>query len=72
VRLQNPLTGRWDETGVITGKRSTGRSYFVTREGGGRPLLRNRRFLKPLPAGETERSSLIRILEASSRRGRSP
>jgi hypothetical protein len=54
VRLQNPLTGRWDETGVITGKRSTGRSYFVTREDGGRPLLRNRRFLKPLPAGGTD------------------
>jgi hypothetical protein len=52
VRLQNPLTGRWDEIGVVTGKRSTGRSYFVSREGGGRPLLRNRRFLKPLPAGE--------------------
>jgi hypothetical protein len=52
VRLQNPLTGRWDATGTVTGQRSTGRSYFVQRRGESKSLLRNRRFLKPLPASE--------------------
>jgi hypothetical protein len=52
VRLQNPLTGRWDAVGTVTGQRSTGRSYFVQRRGESKSILRNRRFLKPLPASE--------------------
>jgi hypothetical protein len=54
VRLQNPLTGRWDAVGVVTGRRSTGRSYFVQRQGESKNVLRNRRFLKPLPASEAQ------------------
>jgi len=47
VCLQNPQTGRWDDTGIVSSKRDTGRSYYIDREGG-QTVLRNRKFLKPL------------------------
>jgi hypothetical protein len=50
VRLQNPLTKRWDSLGVIVEARAHGRSYLVQRDEGGQPLVRNRRYLKPVTA----------------------
>jgi hypothetical protein len=49
VRLQNPLSKLWDDTAVVVATRDAGRSYFVSKDSDGRQLLRNRRFLKPLP-----------------------
>jgi hypothetical protein len=48
VRLQDPLSKRWDALGTIVGVRAQGRSYIVERDGGGRPLVRNRRYIKPI------------------------
>jgi hypothetical protein len=55
VRLQDPISKRWDATGTVVAIRDTMRSYEVARDGGGQPLLRNRRFLKPLPVSPITR-----------------
>jgi hypothetical protein len=48
VRLQNPITRRWDNKGKIVSIRESGRSYGVQRDEGGVILIRNSRFLKPI------------------------
>jgi hypothetical protein len=48
VRLQNPLTKRWTDKGIITGIRHNGKSYFVTKHGDDHPKLRNIKFIKKL------------------------
>jgi hypothetical protein len=45
VRVQDPLTKRWDSTAKVVESRDTGRSYIV--ENYEKQFLRNRRFLKP-------------------------
>ena len=47
VIAQHVLTKRWDQRGMITEDRDSGRSYLVQING--RKYLRNRRFLRPLP-----------------------
>ena len=48
VRLQNPVTKRWDRTGVITRILRPIRQYTIRLDGSGRLVLRNRRFLRPI------------------------
>ena len=48
VRMQNPITRRWDNKGEIVSVRESGRSYGVQRDEGGVILIRNSRFLKPI------------------------
>jgi transposase InsO family protein len=57
VRLQDPLSKRWDALGTVVSARAQGRSYVVQRDGGGRPLVRNRRYLKPIEEPLTPRRS---------------
>ncbi|CAB4046263.1 Hypothetical predicted protein, partial [Paramuricea clavata] len=45
VLLQNPLTKKWKERGIILRQRNHGRSYQVETEDGW-TTLRNRKFLK--------------------------
>ena len=46
VRIQDPQTGLWTESGTVARVREDGRSYVVQNDRG-RSLLRNRRGLKP-------------------------
>ncbi len=48
VWVQHPITRRWDQTGEIISMRDTGRSYIVSI--GGKEKIRNRRFLRKMPA----------------------
>ncbi|CAB4046294.1 Hypothetical predicted protein, partial [Paramuricea clavata] len=52
VRIQNAITKKWDELGIITSKRNNGRSFWIKTKNGWQ-ILRNRRFLKK----ETKRTS---------------
>jgi hypothetical protein len=45
VRLQNPVTGRWDMVGTVIAKRRRGRSYYVRMDDGS-TFLRNEIYLK--------------------------
>ena len=45
VRVQNPITKLWDQTGTITSIVPNGRSFEIALEGG-IPIRRNRRFIK--------------------------
>jgi len=47
VRVQDPKSKRWTETGTVQSMRDTGRSYIILMPNGN-SLLRNRIFLKPL------------------------
>ena len=47
VRIQDPVSKKWDTIGTITHKRDNGKSYSVLFPNG-RTKLRNRRFLKPV------------------------
>ncbi|PCJ22642.1 MAG: hypothetical protein COA94_08945, partial [Rickettsiales bacterium] len=47
VRLQDPISRRWTETGIIQSACESGRSYFVKTENGS-VRQRNRRFLKKI------------------------
>ena len=55
VRLQNPISKKWDALGEVVTVRKSGRSFGVRRDDGGQILERNQRFMKlsraPLPAG---------------------
>lgn len=46
VRLQNPVTKRWDVIGSVVEMRPSKRSYFIDVDGV--RMLRNRRFIKPI------------------------
>ena len=48
VRLQNVITGLWDQEGVVSEIRPSGDSYLIRRDRGA-DLVRNQRFLKKLP-----------------------
>ena len=48
VRIQNPVTKRWDRTGVVTRLLRSIRQYTVRLDGSGRLVMRNRRFLRPI------------------------
>ena len=50
VRLQNPISKRWDCVGNVEEVRKSGRSFGVRRDEGGQLLIRNQRFLKHAPA----------------------
>ena len=45
VRVQHPVSHRWDEIAEVIEKKHSGRSYVVRTESG-RVFLRNRRFLR--------------------------
>jgi hypothetical protein len=45
VRLQNPISGRWDMLGTIVAKRRRGRSYYIRLDDGG-TFLRNEIYMK--------------------------
>jgi hypothetical protein len=45
VRIQNPVTKRWDSTGIIVEARNGYRSFFIKKKNG-RETLRNRRYLR--------------------------
>ena len=47
VRIQNPKTGAWNQTGTVKEVRPHGRSYYL-QDQNQRYILRNRKFLKPL------------------------
>ena len=47
VLLQNPISKSWDQTGIITAVRKSGRSYDVLLDSG-KSHLRNRKFLRPI------------------------
>ena len=49
VRLQNPKSKRWEDTGTVTRKHEHGRSYWVDVDDGAAGVWRNRKYLKPLP-----------------------
>jgi hypothetical protein len=46
VRIQNAISKRWDNTGLISKIRDSGRSYYVDRDCGRDTVLRNNIFLK--------------------------
>ncbi len=48
VMVQDPRSKRWNDRGVITTCREHGRSYEVKTDDGA-SILRNRRFLRPVP-----------------------
>ena len=56
VRLQNVKTDAWDEFGTVLEIRKSGRSYVVARDIG-RISVRNRRYLKPIPAEKVQQTS---------------
>ena len=47
VLIQNPITLRWDDRGVIKDIRSDKRSYEIILSNG-KPFIRNRKFLRPM------------------------
>ena len=55
VRVQNPISKKWDQQGVITEKRENMRSYVVDIEG--TSYIRNRRFLKPIKGHISDENS---------------
>jgi hypothetical protein len=55
VRLQNPISGKWDMLGTVIAKRRRGRSYYVRLDDGS-TFLRNEIYLKQ--ADETGNSFL--------------
>ena len=65
VRVQNPITGRWDETATIAKLEDSGRSYALIKDGSKKPIIRNRRFLKLLrrtpQKTKTARTNIVRI-----------
>ena len=46
VRLQNPISKKWDTVGEVVTVRASGRSFGVRRDDGGPLLERNQRFMK--------------------------
>jgi hypothetical protein len=46
VRIQNTISKRWDDTGLISEIRDSGRSYYVDQDIGRDTVLRNNIFLK--------------------------
>jgi hypothetical protein len=46
VRIQNAISKRWDDKGMISKIRDSGRSYYVDRDIGRDTVLRNNIFLK--------------------------
>ena len=48
VRVQDPVTKRWDRTGVVTRLLRPIRQYTVRLDGSGRLVIRNRKFLRPI------------------------
>ena len=49
VRVQNPITKRWDSKATIRSIQPTTRSYELVKQKG-KPFVRNRRFLKRIPS----------------------
>lgn len=49
VRVQDAVTKRWDRTGVVTRLLRPIRQYTVRLDGSGRLVIRNRKFLRPVP-----------------------
>jgi hypothetical protein len=71
-RIQNAVSKRWDDFGVVCDIRDSGRSYYIDRSRGRDVILRNNIFLKlmaPPPiadrAGEESSDSLAMQPEAS-------
>ena len=68
VTIQNLLTGKWDDTGVILEVLPTGQTYMVRRQNG-KEIKRNRRFLdypfsaEPTDSVEDESTPLLRRSE---------
>ena len=50
VRVQDPVTKRWDRAGVITRVLRPIRQYTVRLDGSGRLVLRNRKHLRLIPS----------------------
>ena len=48
VRIQEPKTKRWENTGTVTRKHEHGRSYYVDIDDGPSDVWRNRKYLKPI------------------------
>jgi hypothetical protein len=72
VGIQNAVSKRWDDFGVVCDTRDSGRSYYIDRGRGRDVILRNNIFLKliaPPPiadrAGEESSDSLAMQPEAS-------
>ena len=57
VVIQNPLTGKWETRGTITGAREDGRSYFIREHGSRSEKLRNRQFLRRVGVSNPENHS---------------
>jgi hypothetical protein len=67
IVLQNPLTGIWNNKGVVQSIRPSGRSYVLAIDGKAAPVIRNRHLLRlhcPPPA--QPRSTLQDSRNASS------
>ncbi|CAB4046356.1 Hypothetical predicted protein [Paramuricea clavata] len=47
VLIQNPITKKWDESGIVLSERKHGGSYWIKTDNNWR-TIRNRRFLKPI------------------------
>lgn len=50
VRIQNPLTRKWDQTGEIIETRNSKRSYIIHTNG--KEIVRNQRFLRSVPKND--------------------
>ena len=59
VRIQNPVTKRWDETATIEKILDSKRSYALTRPHKSQQIIRNRQFMKPLSRSEARGDSTI-------------
>jgi hypothetical protein len=72
VRIQNTVSIRWDDSGIIRDIRDSGRLYYIHRGRGRDVILRNNIFLKLIAppvadraAGEESSDSLAKQQEAS-------
>ncbi|CAB4046083.1 Hypothetical predicted protein [Paramuricea clavata] len=56
VICQNPITKKWDDTGLVVSERKHGGSYWIETRNGWQ-LIRNRRFLKPLKEDDDSKNT---------------